>query len=164
MTVVDGPDAAPGGAPSGDIVPGDLVRDLVARHEAEIADLEARLAVADAAAGVAERAVRRHPALVLLHPDEVRRLVPDPVDPAASVGRRPATTVVRRAPPAGGSAGKVTDDASPAGPRGVAGTGGTANSARPPDAGLGSRIIRSHWWWRAGIALVVVALLLLKFG
>jgi hypothetical protein len=137
-----------------DVLDGDLVRDLVSRHEAEIADLEARLGAAEAAAEEAERAVRRHPALVLLHPDEVRALLPEPTGPSGTAGRAPATTVVRREaapPPTDRVAGSRQADAgSPA--------------TEPSDAGLGARIIRSHWWWRVGIVLVVVALLLLKLG
>ena len=128
-----------------------------ARHEAEIADLEARLTVAEAAADAAERAVQRHPALVLLHPDEARRLLPEPAGPTGAGERRSATTVVRRTPPPSPAAGNGP------GSRGADGAASHPGPA-PEDAGLATRFIRSHWWWRVGIALVVVALLLLKLG
>ena len=142
---------------AGDVLDGALVRELVARHEAEIADLEDRLAVAEASAADVERTVRRHPALLLLHPDDVRRLVPEPTEPHSTDGPPPRTTVVHRtaAPPPATERTPVRADR--AGPV----------DAHPTDtgpAGLGSRIVRSHWWWRVGIAVVIVAVLLLKFG
>jgi hypothetical protein len=30
--------------------------------------------------------------------------------------------------------------------------------------GLTGRLMTSHWWWRIGIAIVLVALVLVKFG
>ena len=138
-----------------EVLAGDLVRDLVARHEAEIADLEARLAEVEGAADAAERAVRRHPALVLLHPDEARRLLPEPAPSTGGAERPPATTVVRRSappPPPGPDAGSRHAD------------GAATSEAEADEVGLATRFVRSHWWWRVGIALVVVALLLLKVG
>ena len=157
MTTAPGPDATQ--RPMGeDVLAGDLVRDLVARHEAEIADLEARLAATEAAAEEAERAVRRHPALVRLHPDEARALLPVPTGSSGTAGRPPATTVVHRetpAPPGGSHPGPDT---------GRGGGPASPTAAEPEPAGLATRIVRSHWWWRVGIVLVVVALLLLKWG
>ncbi len=136
-----------------DVLDGDLVRDLVARHEAEIADLEARLAAVEEAADAAERAVRRHPALVLLHPDEARRLLPDPAPSTGGAERPAATTVVRRtAPPPAPDAGIRQSD------------GAAATEPTTDEMSFATRFVRSHWWWRVGIALVVVALLLLKVG
>ena len=132
------------------------MRELVARHEAEIADLEARLTVAEAAAGAADGPCGGTPRLILLHPDEARRLAPDPVEPAGNTASRPRTTVVRRN---AASVGRATPAAVVTAP-GDHPAGGPGSEP----GGLGSRIVRSHWWWRVGIALVVVALLLLKLG
>jgi hypothetical protein len=41
-------------------------------------------------------------------------------------------------------------------------TSPTAPAATP--TGLVGRLTTSHWWWRIGIVLVLVALVLVKFG
>ena len=154
MTTAPGPEATDW--PEGDdVLEGDLVRELVARHEAEIADLETRLAAAESDAAEAERAVRRHPALVLLHPDEARDLLPEPSGPSGAGGRPPATTVVRR---------EVAVPVVDRNPVTRPADGHASPAPEPAGGGLGARIVRSHWWWRVGIVLVVVALLLLKLG
>lgn len=147
MTATDETGALDPRPATDDAVPGEIVRDLVARNEEAIADLEARLTLAEAEAAASERAVRRHPALVLLPPDEARQLLP-----AAPRGPRPpspgATTVVRRAPTAPAAAAPPSATPAPDG----------------PPLSLGSRLVRSHWWWRVGIVLVLVAVVLLKVG
>jgi len=135
------------------VLSGDVVRALVTRHEDEIESLVARAEEIEAEAEAAERAVREHPGFALLDPDEADRLVPVPPAPEPVDDGRPRTTVVRRS--------------APSAPTGAQ----TDRSARAPtgatdDAQLGffGRLGTSHWWWRIGIALVVVALVLLKVG
>ena len=142
------------------MLPGDLVRELVTRHEEEIEALVARADEAEARADAAERAVREHPAFALLDPDEATRLVPEPPEPVDVDDGRPRTTVVERSP--ANRSGAVRS------PSGATPTPGSspAPAATSPDVppGFVARITTSHWWWRIGIALVAIALLLLKFG
>ena len=135
------------------ILSGDLVRDLVARNEDVIEALETRLAEIEHLAADAERRVRDHPALALLEPEDVRDLVPNPPVAAVIDDGRPRTTVVQRPrSPAPVPAATST----PA--RGV-----VAPRVKVP-AGVVGRIVQSHWWWRIGIAVVVVSLIILKVG
>jgi len=134
-----------------DVLPGDLVRDLVTRNEEEIESLLARLAEVEDRAEAAERDVRGHPGLTLLDPEVAADLVPEPAAPEVDPDR-PRTTVVRRA---------GTD--APA-PRSGARTRASAAEPVPTGTGLAGRVTTSHWWWRIGIVLVLVALALLKFG
>jgi len=132
---------------------GDVVRALVTRHEEELEALVARAEELENEAAAAERAVREHPGFALLDPDEAARLIPAPPAPGPVDDDRPRTTVVQRASPE------------------VATGARSDRSTRPPaeaqDAtrpGFFGRLGTSHWWWRIGIALVVVALVLLKVG
>ena len=149
--------ALPGAASGahGDILPGDVVRDLVERHERELQWLADDLAEARLEADAAEARVRVHPALGLLTPDEVAQFLPPapavPPSPCRDAGP-PRTTVVNRprpeAPAASGGGGEKERS--------------TGHDASPRSGG--SRLVTSHWVWKAGIAITVVALLLLKFG
>ena len=87
----------PGDSP--DVLPGDLVRDIVTRNEEAIESLLARLADVEARAEEAELAVRQHPGLALVAPDVAAGLVPGPTTPEADPDR-PRTTVVQRSAPA----------------------------------------------------------------
>ena len=145
--------AAAGLEDAPDVLPGDLVRDLVNRNEEEIESLLARLAEVEAGAGAAEREVRDHPGLAALDPDIVADLVPEPAEPAIDPSR-PRTTVVRRSAPG--------DPVERAGRE--RGTPTPTTAAPDPPTGLVGRLTTSHWWWRIGIVLVLVALALLKFG
>jgi len=135
------------------VLSGDVVRALVTRHEEELEALVVRAEEIESEAEAVERAVREHPGFALLDPDEAARLVPVPPVPGPVDDGRPRTTVVQRSAPE-----------APAGAR-------TERSARPPVGaqddlrpGFFGRLGTSHWWWRIGIALVVVALVLLKVG
>ena len=151
--------ASPGGGVA--TLPGDVVRELVERHERELESLAADLDRARREADAAEGRIRAHPALDLLGPDEVARLVPAAVEPGSrppkvvavprtTVDRRPRTSEPPVVQPGGGA------DGDPA--HRPVGTG-------PADTrSAGSRLVTSHWVWKAGVALTVVALLLLKFG
>ena len=145
--------AASGLEDAPDVLPGDLVRDLVNRNEEEIESLLARLTEIESEAEVAEWDVRAHPGLALLDPDVAADLVPEPVAPDVDPDR-PRTTVVRRA--------ALDAPAVRPGRRSGAVTSPTAPAATP--TGLVGRLTTSHWWWRIGIVLVLVALVLVKFG
>lgn len=149
--LVQGP-VGTGGAD--DVLPGEVVRTLFDRNEQVLDALRIELDEATADADAAESRVRAHPALGLLAADEVKVLVPPDRTPVATgpvSTDPPRTTVDRRpsrsAPPVGPAVpgpapvGVVTDE-----PSGV------------------TRLLTSHWIWKVGVAVVVVALLLLKFG
>lgn len=125
------------------VLAGDVVRDLVTRHEEEIEALEARAEEIEARAEAAERSVREHPGIA----------PPRRVTGAHTGGRRPS-------PHDGGAA--ITSCRGCRGPNRPVRPPATA----PDDAqrGLFGRLATSHWWWRVGIALVVVAIVLLKVG
>jgi hypothetical protein len=141
---------ATGPADTPDVLPGDLVRDIVTRNEEEIESLLARLAEVEARAEEAELAVRRHPGLAHVAPDVAAGLVPAPTAPEADPDR-PRTTVVQRAAP---------------GPAPRPRHRSTSRAASPAERSTGfvGRLTTSHWWWRIGIVLVLVAVVLLKFG
>ena len=138
------------------VLPGDLVRDLVNRNEEAIEALVARANEIEARAEAAEQSVREHPALALLDPDEAARIVVEPPEPTVVDDGRPKTTVVHR-PSRNSSSGAPPDGS-------VATTGPTAPAGESAPTGFLGRLATSHWWWRIGIALVLVAFLLLKFG
>jgi hypothetical protein len=146
---------AAGFADAPDVLPGDLVRDLVTRNEDEIETLLARLAELEAQAEEAELAVRRHPGLALVAPDVAERLLPLPqaldVEPGAG---RPRTTVVTRGAQARSDTGQAGATTAP----------GPASPVTGESKGVLGRLTTSHWWWRIGIVLVLVALVLLKVG
>jgi|GEM_PF-3347620 len=148
---------AQGGMEDGNsVLSGALVRDLVVRNEDVIDALSARLAEVESQADEIAQAVRNHPAFTQLDPAVAKRLTTERAPAAGPGGNRPVTTVVDR----------PATPATPAAP----GRGGTRSPTRPARAeaerpdGLMGRLSRSHWWWRIGVAAVVVALLLLKFG
>jgi hypothetical protein len=138
-----------------DMLPGDVVRDLVERHEQEIESLLADLEEARREADAAEGLVRSHPAFGLLSADEADRLLPtfvepEPVDGPLDAAGRPRTTVVHRP--------RST-------PPGAAGVGAASSDAVAPTVqSRATKLVTSHWVWKAGVALTVTALLLLKFG
>jgi hypothetical protein len=132
-----------------DVLSGDLVRDLVTRNEEEIEALLARLDAAERLAATTERSVRQHPAFAFLDPDEATRLVPGPPGPVIVDDGRPQTTVVPRSLPPACAAGGSVEFARP---------------SRERPKGFVGRLTTSHWWWRIGIALVAVALLIIKVG
>jgi hypothetical protein len=135
------------------ILSGELVRDLVARNEDVIEALETRLTEIERLAAEAERAVRSHPALAKVDPEVARGLIPDPPVPAVIDDGRLRTTVVQRPRyPAPGPVATSTPTPGVVAPR----------VEVPP--GVVGRFVQSHWWWRIGIALVVVALIILKVG
>lgn len=146
---------AAGLADAPDVLPGDLVRDLVNRNEDEIETLLARLAETEVLAEEAEWAVRAHPGLALVAPDVAERLLPQPGAPDPDIGAdRPRTTVVTRGAPgptARGRNGATTAHAAP-------------SPAAGASRGFVGRLTTSHWWWRIGIGLVLVAVVLLKVG
>ncbi len=142
-------------------VPGDVVRDLVARSEQEIDALEAELQALLLDVETAERRVRAHSALALLDPVAASRLVPasgtrgeqPPVSPD-----QPRTIVdSRRRVPADGGAQRVHAASGPSGEVGV-------DDASSDRRGGFSRLSRSPWVWWAGLAVTVGALLLLRVG
>ena len=135
------------------VLSGEVVHDLVSRHEDEIEALVARVEEIEARAAAAERTVREHPGFALLDPDEAERLVPASPAPEPVDDGRPRTIVVRRSAPAGATAGRTDPSSSP-----------PAGPADEAASGFLGRLATSHWWWRIGIALVVVAILLLKVG
>jgi hypothetical protein len=149
---------------AGDVLPGDVVRDLFERHEQEIESLLADLTEARREADAAEEQVRAHPAFGLLGADEAERLLPtaviaDPVEPAVDADGRPRTTVVNRhrPTPAAGAVQSVP-------PSGPGATAPPSDIGSPTERSRASRLVTSHWVWKVGVVLTVTALLLLKFG
>ena len=145
-----------------DVLPGDVVRDLFERHEQEIESLLVDLGEARREADAAEELVRTHPAFGLLGADEAERLLPrveedDPVDAAVDADGRPRTTVVHRSRPTPTATATATA---------ARASGGAASPdvAAPAGRSRASQLVTSHWVWKAGVALTVTALLLLKFG
>ena len=139
----------------GDSLPGDVVRALFDRNEQELEALRREFDDACHETEAVEARVRAHPALGLLTPDEVTMLVPP--DRGSGLGSPheappPRTTVDRR---------PRTAEALAAVVEGGAGDGAVGGEAGRTRAG---RLVTSHWVWRVGVAVVVVALLLLKFG
>ncbi|MGA2838079.1 MAG: hypothetical protein ABSF84_15915 [Acidimicrobiales bacterium] len=139
----------------GAVLPGDAVRDLVERHERELESLADDLAEARLEADAVEARIRDHPALGLLTPDEVTRLLPPApaAKPTSAPASGPPRTTVDRRP-------------RPQGPTGSDGRGHEGRTTEPdtPPRSRASGLVTSHWVWKAGIAITVVALLLLKFG
>ena len=138
------------GAADGDALPGEAVRTLFDRNEQVLEALRLELADAVAEADGAEARVRTHPALGLLAADEVHMLVPperEPADVAEPSGDPPRTTVDRRPSTVRPSSGVPAVPAEEEDGRGRVG-----------------RLVTGHWVWKAGVAVVVVALALLKFG
>jgi hypothetical protein len=132
-----------------------VVRELFDRNEQELELLRQELDAACREAEAAESRARTHPALGLLTPGEVTMLVPP--DRGSVHGREPEdtpprTTVDRRSRSVGAPV--------PAHEAGGAG-GASADDDGPSRVG---RLVTSHWVWRVGVAVVVVALVLLKVG
>ena len=142
------------GPTDGEALPGEAVRTLFDRNEQVLEALRLELEAAVAEADDAEARVRTHPALGLLAADEVQMLVPPERprdDPATLPAGPPLTTVDRRPSVARPAPGQV------AGPV----DGGDVDVDGRTRIG---RLVTGHWVWKAGVAVVVVALLLLKFG
>ena len=123
------------------------------RNEQVLDALRRELDDAVAEADAAEAQVRAHPALGLLAADEVEMLVPPErtpdLDPTTSGDVAPRTVVDRRPSSARPPAGAAAVD--------------PALEADDRRSALG-RLVTGHWVWKAGVAVVVVAVLLLKFG
>jgi hypothetical protein len=133
--------------PAQEVVPGDEVRELVARKERDIEALRLELQGALQEAAEAELQLAQHP---------------DASEPAGaaeepSTAPAPRTTVVTRLPVA-------APETRPASGRGPAHRRSTA-AATAADEQLGwLRFFRSHLIVKLGIALTVLALLLLFFA
>jgi hypothetical protein len=142
-------DHSPDPAPTHEVVPGDEVRELVARKEREIEALRLELQGALQEAAEAERRLARLPAAA--EPAE-------PAEPAeeSSTAPAPRTTVVTRLPVA-------EPETRPASGRGPAHRRSTASTAADEQLGW-LRFFRSHLIVKLGIALTVLALLLLFFA
>jgi hypothetical protein len=139
-------DHSPDPAPTHEVVPGDEVRELVARKEREIEALRLELQGALQEAAEAERRLARLPAAA------------EPSEPAeeSSTAPAPRTTVVTRLPVA-------EPETRPASGRGPAHRRSTASTAADEQLGW-LRFFRSHLIVKLGIALTVLALLLLFFA
>ncbi len=144
----------PGAEGTDEALPGDVVRTLFDRNEQVLDALKVELDEATAEADQAEARVRAHPALGLLAADEVEVLVPPeraPEPVAGPTGGPPRTTVDRRPS-------RVVPTPEAVVPGGS--VAGVEDAGRP----LVTRVVTSHWVWKVGVAVVVVALLLVKFG
>jgi hypothetical protein len=161
------------------VVDGDEVRDLVARNERQIEHLHHELALAQQEADEAERRLSEHPSALWLDAlPEALAVTPEapltgspsgptpvpPTPPVATNGR----TVVDRRPSRTEAAGpdmSATSDPSTASagrshrrknrPRRQ-----RSGRARPPLRSL----LTTGWLWKAGLVLVIGALVLLKLG
>ena len=137
----------------GEVLSGEVVRALFDRNEESLSALQEELAAAAQEADAAEARVRAHPGVGLLSADEVGDLLP-PAPEASAAGPPSAdaarTTVVHRPRPASTSGEQVP--------------GGAGDPPEVDERGRMTRLVTGHWVWKAGIALMVVALLLLKFG
>ena len=143
----------PGGTE--EALPGEVVRTLFDRNEQVLEALRSELDEAIREADAAEALVRAHPALGLLAPDEVEVLVPgvDRTTGSRALGARRAAAHHGGHPPAEADAGGS----------GRTRCSGTDGSSGTEQTGV-SRLVTSHWVWKAGIAVTLIALLLLKFG
>jgi hypothetical protein len=141
-----------------DALPGEVVRNLFDRNEQVLEALRSEFDEVVREADAAEAKLRAHPALGLLAADEAAMLVPVPSDrrePGATTPTELArTTVDPRPRPTAPPGPAVPDVPGGSDPRDGNGTGKTRVS----------RLIASHWVWKCGVAVTVVALLLLKFG
>jgi hypothetical protein len=135
-------DQSSGPAPTHEVVPGDEVRELVGRREREIEALRLELRAALQEAAEAELRLAERP---------------DAPVPAEELSTAPAprTTVVTRLPVA-------APDARPAPDRGPAHRR-SSSAVADPDLGW-LRFLGSHVIVKLGIALTVLALVLLFFG
>jgi hypothetical protein len=163
---VDGPEHS--------VLPGAVVRGLVARYEQEIAALALELELALAEASEAERSVDGHSLAEVLglgSPGGVR-IAPEPIAPVATVATPslrsdspvsatpPRTTVVTRPrtrPPDAWSAPSSAPMASAPSP-----TGEASGSRRSGDSW--SSRWKARWMMKAGVVFALVGILLLKFG
>ncbi len=185
-TVIDAPGADPGSAVdwSSDVIPGTVVRQLVDRNEREIEGLLRELEAALAEADEAERLVAGHPAATLLGL-EFGAFAPVDVDtrtaatftaPSRVTGSAAtsaaatsgAATVTRRPTSATRARTTVVVRPRPSGPPTAASGGpGTAPGIVLADTGATAGWVQrfqTHWMAKVGVAVTLVAVLLLKFG
>ena len=112
-----------------------------------------RLTDVESEAALPEREVRDNPGLTVIAPDVAAESVSEAPAPEV-VPDRPRMTVERRAAP-GAPASTV---------RSASGVPTVATAPEGMWAGLVSRLVPSHRWWRIGIVLVSVGRVLRKFG
>jgi hypothetical protein len=160
------------------VVDGDEVRELVARNEQQIAHLHHELAMAQREAEEAELRLSEHPSALWLDalPDALAvtpeaPLVGTPSGPAPVLPTTPVATngrtVVDRRPSRAERSGP--DAPAPTMPGSSAGPSHRRKSrARRQPSGrarLGPRsLLSTGWLWKAGVVVVVGALVLLKLG
>jgi hypothetical protein len=152
---VSEPGADPNPAPTHQVVPGDEVRELVARKERDLEALRLELRAALQEAAEAERRLAERP--------DAPVPVPAPAEEAttatsttAPTTPAPRTTVVTRLPVA-------TPDARPASDGSPAHRRSRSATAADPELGW-LRFLGSHVIVKLGITLTVLALLLLFFA
>jgi hypothetical protein len=129
--------------PTHEVVPGDQVRELVDRKERDIEALRLELHTALQEAAEAELRLAEHPGAAVAAED-------------GSTTPGPQTTVVTRLPVAAPAAGPAPD-------RGPAHRRSTSAAAAEPELGW-LRFLGSHLVVKLGIALTVLALVLLFFA
>jgi hypothetical protein len=149
------------------VVPGETVRDLVARYEQEIADLLAELEAAETEADRIEQQVRVHPTLAMMESTEAQLLLaprrPDRGRQSLASARPRTTVDARPRPQPNGAVSSAGQGRAPVSNDEREGSG--ADQAPASDVlSRMTRLSRSHWVWRTGVVLVLVGLILLKFG
>jgi hypothetical protein len=190
-TVIDAPGADPGPTVdwSSGVIAGTVVRQLVDRNEREIDELLRELEAALAEADAAERLVAGHPAATLLGL-EFGAFAPEGVDtrpPATFTASAPATGGA--ATSAAATSGSATSDPGTVTRRPTSATRPRTTvvvrprSSGPPTAASGGpatapgivladtgatagwvQRFQTHWMAKVGVAVTLVAVLLLKFG
>lgn len=164
------------------VVDGDEVRGLVARNEQQIEHLQHELALAQQEADAAERRLSEHPSALWLDalPDALAvtsdaPLTASPSGPAAVLPTTPVATngrtVVDRRPSLAERSGPDAPAPSTAStaPGSSAGRSNRGESRprrqRSGRARLALRsLLTTGWLWKAGVVLVIGALVLLKLG
>jgi len=164
------PIAGVAGAPDlgpSSVVPGETVRDLVTRYEQEIVDLLAELEAAETEADRIEQQVRVHPALAMMESTEAHLLLaprrPDRGRQSLATTRPRTTVDPRPRPQPNGAVGGAGQGQPPVSNDEREGSGADQAPASH-DLSWMTRLSRSHWVWRTGVVLVLVGLILLKFG
>jgi hypothetical protein len=143
--------AAPSPGVSDAVIPGDVVRDLVARNEREIDEL---LALLEQALHEAEEAESRAGDSVVA--------VRGANGSTSRLGAGATGPVVPRRTTTGGAPRTTVDARDRSAPS--ASTPHIERGHAPTPAGSKTSWFTSHWVWRSGVALTVLALVLLKFG
>jgi hypothetical protein len=161
------------------VVDGDEVRELVARNEQQIELLHHELALAQREADEAERRVSEHPAALWLDalpgtlavtsdaPLTASPSGPAPVLPAMPVATN-GRTVVDRRPSLAERSGPGASATSTVSATSAGSSHRRKSRFRPQRSGRAKPGLRSllttGWLWKAGLALVIGALVLLKLG